>query len=545
MPRNAPDRTDYDAVVVGAGFAGLYMLQRLRQLGLAVRGIEAGGDLGGTWYWNRYPGARCDIESMAYSYSWSDELQQEWTWSERYATQAEILRYLNHVADRFDLRRHIEFGTRVTGATYSEAGDRWTIQSGRGDMLSATFLILATGCLSVPRMPEIPGIERFTGPAHHTGLWPHEAVDFAGKRVAVIGTGSSAVQAIPLIAADAEHVTVFQRTPPFSVPSWNGPLDPDAVRERKSHYAEYRQIARESSGAHAWHERSQSVFDESEEERTRELEARYQVGGFYLASAYSDLFTDERANEVLAEFVREKIRQRVHDPDIAELLCPYSYPVATKRMCVDIEYYEAYNRDNVRLVSLAHSAIDEITANGLRVDGEELTFDLLVFATGFDAMTGALLALDIRGRSGRSLRETWADGARSFLGLAIAGFPNLFTINGPSSPSVLTNMIVSIEQHVDWIADCIKYARDRGFSSIEATHEAEEAWVSDVRRLGEKTLYPRADSWYMGANIPGKPRVLLPYVGGAGRYRAECERIAENDYSGFAFGSPAVQRDDY
>jgi cyclohexanone monooxygenase len=316
------------------------------------------------------------------------------------------------------------------------------------------------------------------------------------------------------------------------------------VRERKEHYAEFRRIARESPGGHAWHERSQSVFDESEEERNRELEARYQVGGFYLDSAYSDLFTDEQANEVLAEFLRGKIRQRVHDPELAELLCPYTYPVATKRMCVDIDYYEAYNRDNVRLVSLAQSAIDEITANGVRVDGEELAFDILVFATGFDAMTGALLAVDIRGRSAR-LRETWAEGARSFLGLAVAGFPNLFTINGPGSPSVLTNMIVSIEQHVDWIADCIEYARERGFSSIEATRKAEDAWVSDVRRVGEQTLYPRADSWYVGANIPGKPRVLLPYVGGADRYRAECDRIAKNDYAGFAFGIPRVESDDH
>jgi cyclohexanone monooxygenase len=515
------------------------MLHRLRELGLTVRVIEAGGDLGGTWYWNRYPGARCDIESMAYSYSWSDELQQEWTWSERYAAQPEILAYLDHVADRFDLRREIEFETRVTGATYDEAGNRWSARTDRGGALSARFLIMATGCLSIPRMPDIPGIERFAGAAHHTGLWPHEGVDFAGKRVGVIGTGSSAVQVIPVIAAAADHVTVFQRTPPFSVPSWNAPLDPDVVLEYKARYDEYRRTARESSGAHAWHEGPQSIFDVTDEERERELESRYDVGGFFLASAYSDLFTDEKANEILAEFVRGKIRSRVDDPDTAELLCPYTYPVATKRMCVDIDYYETYNRDNVRLVSLAHSCIDEISATGLRVGDEEFAFDCLVFATGFDALTGALLALDIRGRSGAPLREKWAHGAQSYLGLALAGFPNLFTINGPGSPSVLTNMIVSIEQHVDWIADCIRYMRDHGFDSVEATPAAEEAWTDHVRRLGEGSLYPRADSWYMGANIPGKPRVLLPYVGGAGRYRAECDRIAENEYDGFAFGTPA------
>jgi cyclohexanone monooxygenase len=537
MLHRPPDSRAYDAVVVGAGASGLYMLHRLRELGLTVRAIEAGGDLGGTWYWNRYPGARCDIESMAYSYSWSEELQQEWTWSERYAAQPEILEYLNHAADRFDLRGDIEFQTRVTGATYEEAGSQWSVRTNRSGALSARFLIMATGCLSVPRMPDIPGMARFAGPAHHTGRWPHEPVSFEGKRVGVIGTGSSAVQAIPVIAREAEYVTVFQRTPPFSVPSWNMPLDPDVVRERKAHYAEYRGIARESSGAHAWHEGPQSIFDVTEEERERELESRYDVGGFFLASAYSDLFTDERANEVLAEFVRRKIRERVQDPGTAELLCPYTYPVATKRMCVDIDYYEAYNRDNVRLVSLGHSAIDEITATGLRVGDEEFAFDILVYATGFDAMTGALLALDLRGRSGASLREKWAHGARSYLGLALADFPNLFTINGPGSPSVLTNMIVSIEQHVDWIADCIAYMGNHAFSWVEATPDAEEAWAEHVGRLGEGSLYPRADSWYMGANIPGKPRVLLPYVGGAGRYRVECDRIAANGYEGFLFGT--------
>ena len=538
MSRRPPASTAYDVVVVGAGASGLYMLHRLRELGLTVRVLEAGGDLGGTWYWNRYPGARCDIESMAYSYSWSDALQQEWTWTERYAAQPEILDYLDHVAERFDLRRDIEFETRVTGATYDEEAHRWSVRTDRCGAYSATFLIMATGCLSVPRMPDIPGIERFAGPAHHTGLWPHEPVDLAGKRVGVIGTGSSAVQAIPLIAAVAEHVTVFQRTPPFSVPSWNGPLDPDFVRAHKARYAEYRQIARESSGAHAWHEGRQSIFDVGDEERERELEARYEVGGFFLASAYRDLFSDEKANEILAEFIRGKIRERVRDPETAELLCPSTYPVATKRMCVDVDYYETYNRDNVRLVDLAHAPIDEISATGVRVGDEEFACDVLVFATGFDAMTGALLAVDIRGRAGVSLQEKWADGARSYLGLALAGFPNLFTINGPGSPSVLTNMIVSIEQHVDWIAECIGYMRDRGYASVEATSAAEEAWVDHVRRLGAESLYPRADSWYMGANIPGKPRVLLPYVGGAGRYRAECDRIAANGYEGFSFGAP-------
>jgi cation diffusion facilitator CzcD-associated flavoprotein CzcO len=525
-----------DAVVVGAGASGLYMLHRLRELGLAVRAVEAGDNVGGTWYWNRYPGARCDIESMTYSYSFSGELEQEWAWSERYAAQPEILRYLNHVADRFDLRRDIQLGTRVMSAIYDEEEDCWSITTDRADELSAAFLIMATGCLSVPMMPAIEGIERFAGEMYHTGLWPHEQVDFRGKRIGVLGTGSSAVQAIPVIAEDAAQVTVFQRTPPFSVPAWNGPLDPDAVRERKARYAEYRQLARQSPGGNPWFAREQSVFDETPERRQQEFETRYRVGGFFLHAAYSDLFEDAEANEIAADFVRGKIRQRVHDPEVAELLCPYDYPFGVKRMCIDTGYYEAYNRDNVRLVSVKDEPIGEITETGLMVGGEELPFDILVLATGFDAMTGALLNVDIRGRAGRALREKWASGARSYLGLTLAGFPNLFTVTGPGSPSVLSNMIVSIEQHVEWIADCISYMKERGLTSIEPTVEAEDAWVDHVSEIGEATLYPRANSWYMGANVPGKPRVLLPYVGGVGAYRKECEQIVEAGYGGLTFG---------
>jgi cation diffusion facilitator CzcD-associated flavoprotein CzcO len=356
----------------------------------------------------------------------------------------------------------------------------------------------------------------------------------------VLGTGSSAVQLVPAIAEDAAQVTVFQRTPAFSVPAWNAPLDADAVRERKARYAEYRRLARETGGGNPWHTREQSVHDETPEQRRREFEARYRVGGFFLHSAYSDLFTDAEANEMVSDFVREKIRQRVRDPELAELLCPYDYPLATKRMCVDTGYYEAFNRDNVRLVDVSESPIEEFTAAGLRVGGEELAFDVLVLATGFDAMTGALLGVDIRGRSGRSLRERWADGPRSYLGLTVAGFPNLFTITGPGSPSVLSNMMVSIEQHVDWVTGCVAHMRDRGLASVEPTVEAEDGWVERVRELGDASLYPRAKSWYMGANVPGKPRVLLPYVGGVGTYRRECEDVVERGYAGFAFGaSPA------
>ena len=529
-----------DAIVVGAGASGLYMLHRLRELGLTARGIEAAPDVGGTWYWNRYPGARCDIESMTYSYSFSDELQQEWTWSERYAAQPEILRYLNHVADRFDLRRDIEFDTRVTGAAFAEELDGWRVTTDRGDTVTASFLIMATGCLSIPRMPRIPGLDRFAGEIYHTGLWPHEPVDFAGKRVGIIGTGSSAVQALPLIAEEAAEVTIFQRTPAYSVPAWNRPLQPDEVLDRKERYAEFRQLERESGGGNPWFAREARLFDETPEQRRQEFESRYRVGGFFLHSAYSDLFTDAEANEIAAEFVRAKIRERVHDPATAELLCPHEYPFATKRMCIDTGYYEAYNRDNVHLVSVKETPIEEITERGLVVAGEELEFDVLVLATGFDAMTGALLAADIRGRRGMTLREKWQGGPRSYLGLTLADFPNLFTITGPGSPSVLSNMMVSIEQHVDFVTACLAFMRDRGFTSVEPEEEAERAWVDHVREIGDATLYPRAGSWYMASNSVGIPRVLLPYVGGVGEYRRLCDEIVADDFRGFRFARNAA-----
>jgi len=526
-------RGRYDAVIVGAGISGLYLLHRLRELGLSVLVVDQATGVGGTWFWNRYPGARCDIESMTYSYSWSHELEQEWTWSERYAAQPEILAYLEHVADRFDLRRDIRLGTRIAEAALEESEDRWSIVTGDGERLSATFLIMATGCLSVPRIPDVPGLARFAGELHHTGLWPHEGVDVAGKRVGVIGTGSSAVQAIPIIAQEAAHLTVFQRTANFSVPAWNGPLGADAVRKRKARYETLRSLARTTPAGNPWNTSQQSIWEATPEEREREFEERYAVGGFCLHAAYRDIFQDPAANELLCEFLREKIRRRVHHPAVAELLCPYDHPVGTKRMCVDTGYFETYNRDNVRLVSIRDRPIDEITERGLRIGEEHFALDTIVLGTGFDAITGALLAIDLRGRGGLSLREKWAGGPRSALGLAIAGFPNLFTVTGPGSPSVLSNMMVSIEQHVDWIVDCIAHLRERGIATIEPTDEREDAWVAHVREVGDASLYPRAASWYMGANIPGKPRVLLPYVGGVGAYRELCDAVAESGYEGF------------
>jgi cation diffusion facilitator CzcD-associated flavoprotein CzcO len=531
----------YDAIIVGAGLSGLYLLRQLREDGLSVLVVDQASGVGGTWFWNRYPGARCDIESMTYSYSWSHELEQEWTWSERYAAQPEILRYIEHVADRFDLRRDLRLGTRVAAASFDEAERRWRVATADGEELSATFLVMATCCLSVPRVPEIPGLELFAGELHHTGLWPHDGVEVAGKRVGVIGTGSSVVQALPVIAAEAEQVTVFQRTPNFSVPAWNAPLEADAIADRKARYEVFRRKARTTTAGNPWNARSQSVWDATPAEREREFEARYAVGGFCLHAAYSDLFDDQASNDLLAEFLRGKIRERVDDPETAELLCPYDHPVGTKRMCVDTGYFEAYNRPNVRLVSIRETPIDEFTAAGVRVGGEQHAFDVIVLGTGFDAMTGALLGVDIRGRDGLSLREKWAEGPRSALGLTIAGFPNLFTVTGPGSPSVLSNMMVSIEQHVDWIARCIAYLREHGIATIEPTIAEEDAWVQHVREVGEASLYPRAKSWYMGANIPGKPRVLLPYVGGVGRYRERCDEVAAGGYAGFLLdGASAV-----
>jgi cyclohexanone monooxygenase len=526
----------FDVVIVGAGIAGLYMLHRLRGLGLTARVYEAGYDVGGTWFWNRYPGARCDIESMDYSYSFSDELQQEWEWSERYAEQPEILRYINHVAERFDLRRDIQFNTRVTAAHFDEATSQWAVRTDAGEQATATFVVMATGCLSAGQVPEFPGFETFQGNWYHTGAWPHDGVDFSGQRVGVIGTGSSAIQSIPRIAQQAEQLVVFQRTANFSVPAHNAPLDPEYVRRLKADYAKFRQRARESRSGFVVATNANTetpALDVTPEEREREYMARWRHGGFGLTSAFSDLYSNREANETAAQFVRARIREIVHDPAVAELLCPRGYPIGTKRLCVDTDYYATYNRPNVTLVDLRATPIEAITPNGLRTSAASYTFDSLVFATGYDAMTGALAKIDIRGRGGLALKEKWAEGPRTYLGVSSAGFPNLFLVTGPGSPSVLSNMMVSIEQHVEWISDCLAYLTERRISSIEATEAAEAAWVVEVNEVAEETLYPQANSWYMGANIPGKPRVFLPYVGGVGSYRSRCNEVAERGYEGF------------
>ena len=437
--------TDVDVLIVGAGFSGIYMLHRCRELGLSARVIEAGAGPGGTWYWNRYPGARCDVESMTYSYSFLDDLQREWTWTERYARQPEILRYVDHVVERLDLGRDIQFETRVTRAAFEEATNRWSIETDDGARVSAKFCVMATGCLSTPSLPKYKGLDRFEGEWYHTGRWPHEAVDFTGKRVGVVGTGSSAIQSIPVIAAQADHLTVFQRTPNFSVPAWNGPLDDEAVRTWKARYPELRERARHSRVGDIFEISETSALDLPSDERERVFEKRWRQGSFNMLASFSDLITSKEANDFAVEFVHKKIRERVDDPEVAELLCPKDHPFGTKRLCVDTDYYETYNRDNVSLVDVKAAPIEEITPQGLRAGGKEYALDAIVFATGFDAMTGTLLNIDIRGRDGVAFKEKWSDGPRTYLGLAVAGFPNLFTVTGPGSPSVLSNMMTSIE----------------------------------------------------------------------------------------------------
>ncbi len=527
-----------DAVVVGAGFGGMYMLHRLRKLGLTVRVFEAGTGVGGTWYWNRYPGARCDVESMQYSYSFSEELQQDWSWSELFASQPEILRYANHVADKLDLRRDMRFDTRVTEAVFDESAHLWTVRTDRGDVVSARFCIMASGCLSTARRPDFPGMDTFKGQTYHTGHWPHEGVDLAGLRIGVIGTGSSAIQAIPVIAEAASHLTVFQRTPNFSIPSRNGPMLPDYEQHWKTIYPDQREKARHSKNGVLTNPNDFSALSVPEQERLRILEERWSEGGTRFMAAFNDLALNQESNDFAAEFVRGKIRSMVKDPATAELLAPKNHPIGTKRICVDTNYFLTYNRDNVTLVDVSKNPIEALTPDGLRIGDTEHQFDAIVFATGFDAMTGTLTRIDIQGRGGETLRDKWEAGPRTYLGLMTAGFPNLFMITGPGSPSVLSNMIVSIEQHVDWIADCIGRLNTRQVDCIEATYDAENNWVDHVNEVAFKTLYPSANSWYMGANIPGKPRVFMPYIGGVGNYRETCDKIAADGYEGFALSPP-------
>jgi len=524
----------YDVVVVGAGFAGMYMLHRLRGQGFSVRVYEQGDGVGGTWYWNRYPGARCDVESMQYSYSFSDELQQEWDWSERYAPQPEILRYANHVADRFNLRPDIQFSTRVERAVFDEDANIWSVTTSDGKTVAANFVVLATGCLSNARKPDIKGLDTFKGPVYHTGNWPHHPVDFTGQRVGIIGTGSSGIQSVPVIAAQAKHLTVFQRKPQFSIPARNRPLTAEERKNFRDNYPEIRRFAREESRNGIYAEMpDRGALDDGDNARRARYEARWQYGGLTFMSVYNNLALDKTANDTAGDFVREKINETVKDPATAKLLRPASYPIGTKRICIDTDYFETFNRPNVTLVDIKANPIEEITPHAVKSGGKDHEIDALVLATGFDAMTGSVAKIDIVGRNGRTLNQKWAEGPKTYLGLMTTGFPNLFVITGPGSPSVLSNMIVSIEQHVDWISDVVGYMRDRRLDTIEAEQGAEDKWVAHVNEVAHTTLYPQADSWYMGANIPGKPRIFMPYIGGVGPYRQICNDVAAKGYEGF------------
>ncbi len=527
------DTERYDVVVVGAGFAGLYMIYRAKQMGLSIRAYEAGDGVGGTWYWNRYPGCRCDVESLDYCYSFSPELEQEWTWSERYPPREELERYLNHVADRFDLRGEIRLRTRVTAAHYDEGRAGWTIATDTGETVEAQFFVIAAGCLSSASLPNLPGLDTFSGEVLHTGRWPAAEPDFTGRRVAVVGTGSSGVQAIPLIAAQAEHLTVFQRTPHFVVPARNRPLDPALSAARKARYPEHREMLRESFFGFTLDLNPGSALDATPQEREAEYERRWQLGGPAVLGSYGDLIVDRDANDTLADFFRRKIAAVVDDPAVARTLTPTGYPIGAKRLVQGTDYYETYNRDNVTLVDLRAEPLTAADAGGVSTTARHYELDALVFATGFDAVTGAVLAIDIRGRDGVALRDKWAHGPRAYLGVASAGFPNMFLITGPGSPSVVSNVVLSIEQHVDWIAECIGYLRRHELARIEPTVEAEDAWVAQCAEIADGTLFPAANSWYLGSNIPGKPRVFMAYLGGMGPYRQRCAEVVAGEYEGF------------
>jgi cyclohexanone monooxygenase len=539
MSKGVQTPAEADVVVVGAGLGGLYAHHRLRKLGLTIVGFEAGADVGGTWFWNRYPGARCDVESLEYCYSFSEELLEEWRWSERFATQPEILRYVGHVADRFDLKRDVTFETCVVGAEWDEAACGWTVRTDRGHVVRCRFLVTTVGSLSLPKTPDFEGLADFEGRWVLTGAWPPEGADYAGKRVAVIGTGSSGMQSIPLIAEKAAHLTVFQRTPNYSVPAHNGPVDPTWEASVRADYPTYRRSLRQTRGGMRMPlGTTRSALEATEAEREASFEEAWAFGTFALQGVFKDTSSNPEANAYVAEFVRRKIRQTVKDPKIAELLSPRDYPMGTKRLVLDTDYWATFNRPNVELVDLKTTPIERITPHGIKTSDKEYPADFIVFATGFDAVTGPLLALNLHGVGGRPLHEAWRDGPHTYLGLTVAGFPNLFTVNGPGSPSVLTNMIVSIEHHVDFIADLIAHMRAKGLVRVEAEPQAQEAWTDEVRQVADLTLYPRANSWYMGANVPGKPRVFLAYVGGFDNYQTRCEAVADQGYAGLRFSAP-------
>ena len=533
-----------DVLVVGAGFAGMYILKMLKDAGYDVLVVEEADGVGGTWYWNRYPGARCDVPSLEYSYGFSDELQQEWEWSSKYSTQPEILEYANHVADRFDLKRYIRFGQRVMSATYLEESKSWYVVTSSGNQFESKYCIMATGSISAINKPKFAGLDSFKGDWYLTGRWPHENVDLSGKSVGIVGTGSSGVQTIPMLAQKAKHLTVFQRTANYSIPARNRPLDPEEVKEIKNNYGAVRERQRDTrAGIMVRVEDDfdnyitvnpgmKSALEVSEEDRTKEYQERWEKGFHGFLAGYTDIGLNEDANETAAEFVRSKIRETVKDPATAEILSPKN-AIGCKRLCADTNYFETYNRDNVLLIDLNETPIETLVPEGIKTSDKVFELDVVVFATGFDALTGALTSIDISGRQGRKLADKWSDGPRSFLGLAVEGFPNLFTITGPGSPAVLGNVLMAIEQHVEWVFQCIDDMESSGKTEIEADMVSEDEWMDHVEDLASETLRYSCNSWYVGANVPGKKRVFMPYTGGYDVYRKKCKDIADHGYAGF------------
>ena len=527
----------FDVVVVGAGFSGLYMLLKAREMGLSAIAFEAGDDVGGTWYWNRYPGARCDVESLFYSYSFDRKLAEEWDWTERYAAQPEILKYAQHVCERYGLRRFIRFNSKVESVEFIDADNVWRLETGSGHGVLAQFVVMATGPLSVPRMPDFTGKECFRGEMYHTGLWPHHEVSFDGKRVAIIGSGASGLQSATAVSKLAKSLHVFQRGAHYSVPAWNRPLTDEDRKWFRDNFEDLK-AQRDQSFMGIILDTNPATFrkghDLSPEDRHAQLESRWNHGGLLFNMAFSDTTLSAETNFEIAEFVRNKIRSIVEDPKTADLLCSMHFPIGTKRTCVDTGYYEIYNRPDVHLVNTREFPIREFTEEGLVAGDREYAFDIVIVATGFDAMTGALLAADITGRDGIKLADEWEDGAATFLGLAVSGFPNLFTITGPGSPSVFTNMFTSFELHVEWISECISFLRQGNYRRIEADRHAQENWTSGVAELVEETLYPEADSWWIGANVSEKPRRFLAFIGGHKAYSDICRNVRKNGYTGFS-----------
>lgn len=533
------DENMLDVIIIGTGFAGVYGLHKMREAGFRVLAIEAGEDVGGCWYWNRYPGLRCDVDSLEYSYAFSEELQQEWTWKERYAPQKDIQGYISFAADRLGLRKDIRFNTRIASATFDNAAGYWTLESQGGETFRARYVVMATGCLSIPNKPNIPGIEDFGGKLIHSVQWPTEPLDLSDKNVAVIGTGSTGIQMIPLLAAQAKHLTVVQRTPAFCVPARNQDWPAARLDYWRENFRELRQMAR-NTRAGVLHEYGLlPAAAVRPEDRIADLERRWIKGGPNVLYGFSDLLRNEETNELVSEFLRGKIAEAVKDPETAKKLMPYEYPVGTKRVCVGTDYYETYNRENVSLIDLRSEKLERIQPDGIRTEQGFYPVDVLILATGYDAMTGALLAIDIRTTAGKSLREQWSHGPQTYLGLGIAGFPNMFVVTGPGSPSVFSNMVLSVEHDMEWIAGCLDYLRGKGYPSIEADPQAQETWMDHVDEVARGTLLNKAASWYRGANVAGKPQKFMPYVGGVNTYQQKCRDIAANGYEGFVIGGAA------